>query len=161
MARKIKALVEQKRLTNEQLLAVGLVARKFMNQKWFDYDGKWPTQDRFMTLLLLNVYLSSRADKPLHKKAAWKTMGVEDIKTGRKYIAEAERFGLIEAVQSSEDKRKELLRPTARLSALMERELRNFGADLWNAAFFVFGEDEADKPISPALENSRTKKAEP
>ena len=70
-----------------------------------------PTPDRPMSLLLVSVYSFFKSGVPLHKKAAWREMGVEDIKTGRKYIVRAEELGLIESKRSTEDRRMELLFP--------------------------------------------------
>lgn len=79
-----------------------------------------------MAMLLMKIYLAEKDGKPLHKKAAWREMGVEDIKTGRKYIARAEEKGLLKVVRSKEDRRMELLLPTEKLQRQMDWEIGEF-----------------------------------
>jgi hypothetical protein len=89
-----------------------------------------PPPDHFMTRLLLSVYAAFIGAKPLYKKTAWMQTGLEDIKTGHKYIARAEQMGLIELARSTEDRRRELIYPTDKLQRLMEVELKRFASDI-------------------------------
>jgi hypothetical protein len=85
-----------------------------------------PLPDIFMSRLLMSVYARSLQGDPLHKKAAISEMGVQDVKTGRKYLKLARRLGLIDERKSPLDRRKELLYPTSRLERNAEEELRRF-----------------------------------
>src|SRR5258708_39100355 len=90
---------------------------------WFQNEID-PPADRYMVRLLLAVYLRHASLKPpMPKKDAWQVTGVADIKTARKYIQIAEANGLIESVQSDEDKRLELLALTKKGIKLVREEL--------------------------------------
>ena len=110
-----------------QMLA--LKAIHLMNREWFPMLTV-PAPDRFLSLLLLSTYAYFKAGSPLHKKAAWKQMGLETIKTGRKYIAEAERLGLIKIIPSKDDRRRELLYPTDALIDVAGKALADFAAEV-------------------------------
>lgn len=120
-----KAVEDTKSYTADQLLLLARTASFFSEYRWFPQIE--PPPDSHMTALLINVYTFSKVGEPLHKKAAWKKMGLEDIKTGRKYITHAIKLGLIESRRSSEDKRRELLLPTESLKNAVEQELHTFG----------------------------------
>jgi hypothetical protein len=112
-----------------QTTALGYGAMRMLRRRWFASLPD-PPADRFLTLLLLDVYCSFIAGVPLNKKSAWTAMGVEDIKTGRKYITRAQELGLIAVHRSDKDKRKELLCPTDYLKLLIEVELNQFASEI-------------------------------
>lgn len=107
------------------LTVLAFEAVRWMGRSWFAHAIN-PAPDRFMALLLMSVYAFDGEKRPLHKKAAWKIMGVQEVKTGRKYISAAQEAGFIEVRQSAEDKRKELLFPTEQLKSIVEAELTDF-----------------------------------
>lgn len=76
-----------------------------------------------MAALLLRVYFFAEQGDPVSKKDAWKAIGIEDARTGRKYLSAAIGDGLLLATRSQHDKRKELLLPTKRLNDIIKDEL--------------------------------------
>jgi DNA-binding MarR family transcriptional regulator len=113
---------------DQQYALLAVEAVRLMSYVWF--GTRAAAADRYMSALLMNVYAFSMIGKPLSKKGAWRQMGVQDIKTGRKYISGALKMGLIESVQSTEDQRMDLLYPTDRLRKLAEWRLRDFALHL-------------------------------
>ncbi|CAN0400830.1 unnamed protein product, partial [Phaeothamnion confervicola] len=98
-----------------------LLMVKLFQRRWF--GGRFrPEVERYMISLLVSAITAQEAGTPLTKKAAVAAMGVEDVKTARKYVQLAEREGLLEASPSPDDKRKELLYPTPRLWELLHKE---------------------------------------
>jgi hypothetical protein len=113
-----------------------------LQRKWFAEENPYlatldPRPDHAMTVLLLRTYEAFRSGKPLHKSAAWSHTSMGDIKTGRKYIAQAERLGLIKIERSNEDRRKELIQPTPILIKAVERELLIFAAHVLGSAAWL------------------------
>ncbi|MEA2889564.1 MAG: hypothetical protein QOI05_357 [Bradyrhizobium sp.] len=114
-----------------QAASLYLLAREavgLMTREWFQLFV--PAPDRVMSLLLLSVYSSFLAGRPLHKKAATREMGLSEIKSGRKYIALAEAHGFVKVIASPDDHRKELLYPSDRLMLAAEDELRQFSEEM-------------------------------
>jgi hypothetical protein len=95
--------------------------------------GEWlgevsPEAKRFLPSLLLGLYEADRQGRRLSKREASALMGADPASSGPKYIGMAERLGLIEIdKRPSEDRRKDFLRPTARLHTDLDREL----AGIW------------------------------
>ena len=90
--------------------------------QWF--GGIFSGEDELAVVrLLLRAYRANAAGQPIHKKAAAAALGVEDLRTARKYVDLVERHGLLTAIPDEKDKRKALLVPTERLRELVAREL--------------------------------------
>ena len=108
-------------------MALSLMSLHFMKRKWFFLDQQPP--DIKMATFLMGIYFQAEQGDPLNKKEAWKYVGIEDARTGRKYISKAQRDGLLTVVRSEDDKRKELLLPSDKLKSRAEADL----ADLLGA----------------------------
>lgn len=119
------------------LLAMELTAVVVVADRWFRAPPNETPPDRFMNLLLMHVYLFSMLGQPLGKKDAWRRMALGDIKTGRKYIARAHRQGFIEVYKSPNDRRVELLYPSAELRRQAEARLRMFASQIRNLLYFL------------------------
>jgi hypothetical protein len=118
-----KARIEKQKhkLNGVQYLMLAARLIKDFDYPWFE-SATNPRPDQHMVRLLFNTYFFEMFGC-ISKKDAWQLIGVADIKTARKYVQRAEEAGLIESFRSDEDKRVELLAPTARLRDLVETEL--------------------------------------
>jgi hypothetical protein len=104
------------------------VAYKLMTRRWL--ATLEPPPDRVMGVLLMHVVISAEQGCPMNKKDAWKSLGIEDVRTGRKYITRAQQLGFLEVTRSDKDRRKELLLPSPLLRRAMEQELQLLTDDL-------------------------------
>ncbi len=103
----------------EVLRSVACIYR-IMSHDWF--AGMFHGLGKYhMPLLLIGVYMHANA-KPLNKKMVASFIGVEDVKTARKYVSLGMEMGLIEVRRSPTDGRKELLFPTAKLRQFISEE---------------------------------------
>jgi len=109
-----------------QKLMLTILAMDILAWEWM-LPLTYPPPDRFMTTLVLAVYSCDLSGKPLNKRAAWRQIGCEDIKTARKYIAKAQEKKWIKVVQSPVDRRNELLVPTEKLKWHVAHDLHHFG----------------------------------
>lgn len=100
----------------------GHAALALIERHWF--AAILPKSDSQLARLVLRIYLAAAEGKPLHKKAAWNALGIQDVKTGRRYLAMAEDLGLIQFERSPDDQRRELLYPTQKLQQAIELELK-------------------------------------
>jgi hypothetical protein len=107
--------------TDKQIPILAFNAMLLLQRRWFA-GMIVPEVDHHMAILLLAVYALLKKRDPLHKKTAWALIGVKDVKTGRKYIAQAEKLDLIRIERSPIDRRKELLYPTSRLEKIIAAE---------------------------------------
>jgi hypothetical protein len=114
--------------SDKQLAELAYDTLALMKRHWFAGLIE-PPVDQHMAILLVAVYALLKRREPLHKKIAWTLIGVNDVKTGRKYIARAEKLGLIEVVRSPVDRRKELLYPTSRLEGIIVKEFQSAAPD--------------------------------
>jgi DNA-binding MarR family transcriptional regulator len=133
------------------MLAYG--ALRFLKRRWF-YGLIEPTPDNHMAALLISVYHSTTfVNRPINRKGVWLEMGVQDLKTARKYMKRAEDLGLVIIEQSPTDGRMELLHPTAKLKALARKELELFGAEIYRSMYEITNVDQyaigirGDNPI--------------
>jgi hypothetical protein len=124
-----QSLRKMRTYDDRQFLALATFATRNLTREWFA-NLCAPPPDTIMSMLLLHVYAASKAGSPLHKKAVWKQIGLEDIKKGRKYVALAEEAGWIEIASSPDDQRRDLLLSTDTLNEVAEIELHNFGNEL-------------------------------
>src|ERR1700684_3584375 len=108
---------------DDQLAALAFDTLVLMRRRWFA-DVLHPQVDHHMATLLIATYAYLKRREPLHKNIVWDVIGVRDTKTARKYIAQAEKLGLIKIEPSPTDRRKELLFPTARLEEIIAEEFR-------------------------------------
>lgn len=135
-----------------QKLMLAILAMDTLSREWL-LTATFPPPDRYMTMLILAVYSCDLAGKPLNKKAAWRQTGLDDIKTARRYIAEAQEERWIKVIQSPEDRRRELLIPTEKLRWHVVNELDHFGHEvrtLINAFLqFPLPKTRADAPTLP------------
>lgn len=125
------SLKKKPRLTdkfNGYILFVSLTI-DFLEHPWLHNLGV-ERLDRNLILLLFKVYFCAKRGDPLHKKAAWKSLGMQDIKTWRKYLSQALKLGLIEVMSSAVDRRKQLLYPSKRVVQVIEREMDEVRSDL-------------------------------
>jgi tetratricopeptide (TPR) repeat protein len=109
---------------------------KLVQHRWF--GARFPQDGELaVARLVLGVYTASSRGELVHKKAAAAVMGVEDVRTARKYVALAEEEGLLTATPAPDDKRKEILQPTAALRRLVQQEfeavIRMIGAQIEEA----------------------------
>jgi hypothetical protein len=150
------------------MLAYG--ALRFLKRRWF-YGLIEPTPDQYMAALLISVYHTANFGRPINRKGASIEMGVDDLKTARKYMKRAEELGLIVIQQSPTDKRMELLSPTAKLNAVARKELELFATEIFRSMFEITNMDAysvgvgrdhpAIRPVNPdwvrtAKEKERT-----
>jgi hypothetical protein len=114
---------------DQQKLMLAILAMHILSRDWV-LPLTFPAPDRFMSKLILAVYSCALAGKPLTKRAAWRQTGLEDIKTARKYIAEAQEERWIKVVPSPEDRRRELLIPSEKLRWHVAYDLHHFGSEV-------------------------------
>jgi hypothetical protein len=105
------------------------VLHELLTREWFGASMK-PAPDRVLSLLMIKVYMCAQHGVPLSKKDAWQSIGIEDVRTGRKYISRAEQLGLLKVTRSKKDRRRELLLPSESLRLVMEHELETLKSDL-------------------------------
>ncbi len=103
-------------------------ALSVMERHWFAPTS--PKRDQTMTRLLMNVYLCAHEGQPIHIKTAGQRLGVEDIKTARKYIFKAIELGLIRKERDKPDRRRFLLLPTELLNEEMADEAKKVRTEL-------------------------------
>lgn len=106
--------------------------------------------------LLLRAYQANTQGQPIHKKAAAAALGVEDVRTARKYVDLVERHGLLSAVADAKDKRKELLVPTARLTELIAREIEVIGSIVPGPAIDYDGNNDRNEEAISDQSNGTT-----
>ena len=77
---------------------------------------------RVLPILFLTLYLAEKDGRHTNKRQASVVMGVDQAKTGPKYIAQCVGRGFL-TVEKRDDKRKDYLRTTAELRLMIEHNL--------------------------------------
>jgi DNA-binding MarR family transcriptional regulator len=109
---------------DERTAWLAFLVYSLFERQWF-VGAIDPPPDMIMTRLLIRIYFAYTNHSAIpSKKEAATQIGVRDIKTARKYIADAVRRGYIEVVPSEDDRRVELLYPSELLMRVAESELR-------------------------------------
>ena len=109
--------------TQLDLMSIGL--RDFLDGDWLE-DRQEDDEQRPMLRLLLAVYVAYRSGRSLTKREVADEMGVEHYITARKYIDRGCKEKLLRVGQARDDRRKDLVYPTARGLQVANAQLSQF-----------------------------------
>jgi len=117
---------------------------KFLNRTWF--DGRFDREaEPYMVRLLIGIYLCYTEGYLLTKKQARECIRAVDGRTSQRYLGLAEKQGLLTIVQSSIDRRVDLLRPDDSLLDLVENELSILSNELLIARNTLSGDSPSQR----------------
>jgi tetratricopeptide (TPR) repeat protein len=115
--------------SGDQLATIAAYTLKFLNRTWF--GGRFDSEAQpYMVRLLVGIFLCYEEGALLTKKQARECMQAVDGRTSQRYLSFAEKEGLLTIVQSSIDRRVDLLCPTELLLSVVESELSTLADEL-------------------------------
>jgi hypothetical protein len=124
-----KEPLEAEPYNNHELWTIGAFALRVMRRRWFA-DLFTSDEQQYMVPLLIGIYLCYEDGVLATKKQAMRFMRTSDGTTSQRYLGMAQQHQLINIVQSSIDKRADLLCPTEKLLDLVKHELSLAGDEL-------------------------------
>lgn len=99
-----------------------------LSWNWFDEeDAHSPQFKRVLPMLLCKVYIAARHNQPCEIPSLYKQLEIEPTKTGPRYITLAQEADFVTVVANPEDKRKQVVYPTAKLEHFIWRNMKRFG----------------------------------